>query len=225
MPFLRLEAAPYAALTILCPTKKAPRRVPFVECVNLASLVGPDRDAVRRHQKDANQGKRREDAVVGRCDRFGAFRQLQARRHGLDEKDSKEVDDAQREKHLDGKRLEHLGTVVIQFVGKGHNRLAKPNRGEGQMLNVPVARVGRELVGDDDQGVQEVAKQKKETVAANHAKQGQGRRNSGHDYQWIHGKRDEVEIGYFALTNPKMASAKNTMSGAIISMLKFISSL
>jgi len=34
-----------------------------------------------------------------------------------------------------------------------------------------------------------------------------------------------TDNGYFALTYPKMASAKNTMSGAIISMLKFISSL
>ena len=168
--------------------------MPFREdSFEIASLVRADWNAVRRHQKDADQRKCREDAVVGACNRFGALRQLQARRHGLNEKDAEEVHHAQREEHLDGERLEHLGAVVIQFVGKGHDRLATPNRREGQMLDVPVARVGRELVGNDDQGVQEVAKQKEETVAANDAKQSQGRRNAGHDYQWIHGKKVGVE--------------------------------
>ena len=107
--------------------------LPFcIDSIHAMLLVRADRDAVRRHQKDADQWQCREDAVVGARNRFGALRQLQARRHGLNEKDAKEVDHAQREEHLDAERFEHLGAVVIQLVGKGHDRLTKPNRSQCQ---------------------------------------------------------------------------------------------
>ena len=69
--------------------KKAPRRVPFhINSYNTTSLVRADRDAVRCHQKDADQRQHREDAVVSARNRFGSFRQIQTRRHGLNENDS-----------------------------------------------------------------------------------------------------------------------------------------
>jgi hypothetical protein len=54
------------------------------------------------------------------------------------------------------------------------------------MCNLSGSVVSHDFVGNNDEGVQEIAREKKHAILADDAEQRERRRNARDNYQWIH---------------------------------------
>ena len=115
-----------------------------------------------------------------------SFREFRWRRHHSRQYDTKDVDGRQTQKRLDPKRFEDLGAIVVQLVGKGQDALKGPNHGYGETLHGTGSHVFAQFIGDHDEGVQEVAQQKEESLTTNHAVNSHEHRDARKKCKYVH---------------------------------------